>query len=118
MKKNKFNIKLTACLVSLFIGLLLVIIGNKNTYCLGFGLMLLGIGTFLYSLYKTEQSRELQQEVDYELENYDSNKEEHVAIVKELKRIKTADSKQTKRINFSFVLFAIMLFVLGIIVCL
>lgn len=82
--KKEFNIKLTAFLVSLFIGLLLIILGNKNKYCLGFGLIVLGISLGLYMLYKIEifdgQIRELMEKaeeltVDQWMEKSDSNRD-------------------------------------------
>lgn len=53
--KKEFNLKLTLFLVSLFIGLLLVIIGNSNKYCLCFGFVAMGISFGFYTLFKTEK---------------------------------------------------------------
>ncbi|MBO5954494.1 MAG: hypothetical protein J6Q13_00815 [Clostridia bacterium] len=66
--KIKFNLKLTAFLVSLFISLLLLILGSKNTYCLSFGFMLLGasLGSFIWYMNEKIENEltELNQAID------------------------------------------------------
>ena len=54
--KNKINFKLTAILVSLFIGFLLIVLGNKNKYCLSFGLIFLAIALLIYVVSKYQQT--------------------------------------------------------------
>ena len=103
--------------MSLFIGLILVLIGTKVKLCLSFGLILFGIGAFLYSWHKTEQSNEIQKEVALELQNYDVDKQEDKAIVNELKRIQKEDKKSSRRIVVCFVLFGAMMVILGLVSC-
>ena len=68
MKKFKFNFKLTAFLVSLFIGLLLVILAGNNKYCLSFGFILMGLSLSLFVWYDNEKLQktlnELEEEID------------------------------------------------------
>ena len=118
MKKNKFNLKLTAFLVSLFLSLLLVILGGKNKYCLAFGFIMMGISLELFILYSNEKmqielsqinedidevdvSEEIEEE-EQELEVYEENtdievtKEEVVSMeeAEELENMKVEDENE------------------------
>lgn len=115
MKKFKFNIKLTASLVSLFVAIVLIVIGTKNKYCLGVGLMLLGLGSFLYAWDKRDSNESLQNEANEELSKCNPDKEEDKAIITELHRIKKDIEKKTKRTTIVFTLFGIMMVVMGFI---
>ncbi len=116
MKKN-FNIKLTAFLVSLFVSLLIVILGNKNQYCLGFGFMLMALSVVLYVLYNDEKTAQICTEIDErisEIENDDSMPEaERDYAMQELFLGQIKLTKRKKKITVIFYSFAIMLFILG-----
>ena len=78
--KIKFNLKLTAFLVSLFISLLLVILGSKNTLCLSFGFMLMGVSLAGFIWYMNEKIDneliELNQAIDELTSDENLNEEE------------------------------------------
>ena len=114
MKKNKINLKLTACLVSLFIGIVLMILGNKSKYCLSFGMVFLAISSTLFSLYKAEENRETNKEIEQELEKIDETNIEHKYIEVELLKIQRKNNKKTAKVSFVFNMFAIIVVVLAI----
>ena len=125
MKKFKFNLKLTAFLVSLFIGLLLVILGSKNKYCFSFGFIVIGISLIVLIGYNNEKIQNTITEIadeldeidyfelkkedsdeideDYE-EKFDMEKEQEKAYV--VRELTIAQSKLKKRKRRSAVLFA------------
>ena len=117
MKKFKFNIRLTASLVSFFVGIVLAILGAKNKYCLGAGFIFIGLGSFLYSWHRSLESVDLQTEVNEELMKYDPEIQENTAIINELGRIQDENKKKTKRTNIVFVLFGAMMVIVGFIAC-
>lgn len=119
--KKKLNVKLTACLVSLFIGLILLILGNKNKYCLAFGFIVLAFGVVLYVLFKQDKLNELLNEVKLQKEETEDtiakNEEEQKQkdyILKELKKIKAKTEKQKGRLQVVFYLCAFLLLLAGI----
>ena len=110
MKKN-FNLKLTLSLVSLFVSLLLIILGNKNTYCLSFGFILLGIALAIYAMNKAEQIDSAIIEVANEIEETPIENvfaQQELAI--EMKKYK----KQKSKLNVTFYLCAVLLVIVGI----
>ena len=116
MKKN-FSIKLTAFLVSLFISLILVIVGNKNQYCLSFGFMLMGVSVALYVLYNDEKTVQTLADIDQKIAEikHDESMDEDDAdfSMQELMLVQTKLLKRKKKIAFIFYLFAALLVVLG-----
>lgn len=117
MKKFKFNFKLTAFLVSLFIGLLLLILGNKSEYCLSFGFIIVGLSLALFIWYFNEKlDMELittAQAID-EIEESEEQSNETVYILQQLyiKQKKLLKSKRSTFILFSLSGFALV--VLGL----
>ena len=77
--KFKFNLKLTAFMVSLFISLLLVILGSNNLYCLSFGFIVMGASLFLFVWYMNEKIEnaliEVNKAID-EITNYEDFEED------------------------------------------
>ena len=74
--KKKINFKLTFILVSLFIGFLLIVLGNKNKYCLSFGLIFLAIALLIYVVSKYQQINQALVEIqiaidETEIEDFD-----------------------------------------------
>lgn len=110
MKNFKINYKLTISLVSLFISLLLIILGNKNKYCLSFGFILMGVSVGFYTLYKGEKFDEAIVEVYNDIEETEEQNEfELKQLSKELKKL----TKQKKRFNFMFYFSAVLLIFVG-----
>lgn len=117
--KFKFNLKLTLFLVSLFVSLLLVILGSKNKYCLCFGFILMGVSLVLFTLYHNEKvSKELinTNETLNEVENDEELTEDEQVYVMEQLFIRQKNLIKKKRsviITFDLCGFAIA--ILGII---
>ena len=80
--KKKFNLKLTAFLVSLFISLMIIILGNKNPYCLSFGFVFMSVSMVLYVLYNNEKTTKTILELDNAIDELDETEEEmEVALI-------------------------------------
>lgn len=97
-------------MVSLFIGLLLVILGNKNSYCLSFGFIFMGVSLGFYSYYKTEVFNKDLSEI-----NKEANKLEAIDeyAFSQLNKMKKKVQKQKIRFNILFCLAGVLLIVLG-----
>ena len=128
MKKFQFNFKLTAFLVSLFVSLILVIVGSGNKYCLSFGFILMGLSLSLFIWYNNEKTQKtlesLEADIDY-VEQYDENEivdEEHEDLTFEneeeriyvLKQLYVRQNKLRKQKRKSIILFNLCGFVLVI----
>jgi len=125
--KFKFNFKLTAFLVSLFLSLLLVILGSKNKYCLSFGFMLMGASLTLFVWYNNEKMQteieNLNNEIDEIEANYDalaeetdfneSVEEERVYVLKQMYIRQNKLEKNKKKSIILFNLCGFALIILG-----
>ena len=124
--KFKFNLKLTAFLVSLFLSLLLVILGSGNKYCLSFGFMLMGASLMLFVFYNNNKTENeivnIEKDID-ELEDYynqldddDLDIEEEVSYaLKQLYSRRKKLIKHKKKSVLVFNLCGFSLIILGII---
>ena len=108
--KFKFNYKLTISLVSLFVSFLLIILGNKNRYCLSFGFILMGVAIAFYAIYKTEKFNETIIEISNEIE--ETNEEDTFSLT-QLNKERKRFVSQKKRFNFVFYLCAFLLVIVG-----
>ena len=108
---KKFDLKLTAFWVSLFIGFGLLILGNKDKYCLSFGFIALAGALALYAMYKTNKLKDMQKDVDLAMEETPL---EDTYALKELYHIKTKIKKNLRSISIVFYLTAVLFFVLGV----
>ena len=109
--KKEFRLKLTLCLVSLFISLLLVILGNKNNYCLSFGFILLGISIALLAMDRSDLIDNAIIEINNEINEVPSdNTFEQKVLSKEKAKL----IKKKQKLNFTFYLCAILLVAVGI----
>lgn len=117
--KFKFNLKLTAFLVSLFIGLLLVILGNRSIYCLSFGFIFIAISLEFFVYYANEKTSksisELKQEIDEVDADEELDNEDKVYILKQLYLRERKLSKSKKRVSIVFSICALSLVILGIV---
>ncbi len=72
--RSKFNFKLTLAAVSLFISLILLVLGNKTKVCLFLGLFLLGVTLIFFAHTRVQDmklvERKTEEEIDEE-ENVD-----------------------------------------------
>jgi len=109
MKKN-FNYKLTISLVSLFISLLLIILGNKNNYCLSFGFILMGVAIAFYALFKTEKLDSALIEVNNDIQNASN---EDTFVLQQLAKEQRKLIKMKKRLGFVFYSCATLLVIVG-----
>ena len=112
--KKKINVKLTLFLVSLFIGLLLIL-GNKNKYCLSFGFIFAGISLVFYVLYKKQVLDQTLDAVYLEMEELDLNNPENIHVLQELDRIRKKTIKQKRSVTILFNLAAFLMVAVGII---
>ena len=114
---KKFNLKLTAFLVSLFIGLLLVILGNNNKICFSFGFVVIGISLFFFVIYFKEKTQKTLIEVNEKLEQtYDDkelDEEDRLYILAQLGLQQKHLNKQQKRTNLLFSITAVVLIIAG-----
>ena len=108
--KKQFDFKLTIFLVSLFIGLLLIVLGNKNEYCLSFGIICLGFSLGMYSLYRVGQLDESLKLVDEDIEEADPD---DAYTLKELRKIKSRLKKQRRTCSIVFMIGAVLLIIIG-----
>ena len=108
--KNKFNLKLTLSLVSLFISLILIIVGNKNNYCLSFGFILMGAALVFYAINKAKSIDGLIIEVVNEMDEVPL---ENVYLQQELAKEIKSLKKQKRNLNITFYLAAFLLVLVG-----
>ena len=117
MKKFKFNFKLTAFLVSLFVSLILLILGSKNKYCLSFGFMALGVSLGLFFWYNNEKMQSYLAEVDHEIDEVETTEdledEDKAYVLKQLYIIKTKIEKKKKSSNIAFLICGVALVIVG-----
>ena len=109
--KFKFNFKLTISLVSLFIGLLLIVLGNKSNYCLSFGFILFGIAIAFYAVQKGEKFDSAIVEINNDIEQ---TSEKDSFSLKQLNKEKKKFINQKRRFNFVFYLSAFLMVMVGI----
>ncbi len=111
--KFKFNLKLTICLVSLFVGFVLLIVGNQNKYCQSFGFFFLAVGIIFFAIDRTnkidKKCIEIDKLIDKESELDD---EKLIDVNAEFSTL----YKQKKRINIVSYLCAILFAIVGIFV--
>lgn len=103
--KNKFNLKLTLLLVSLFIGLLIIILGNKNRYCLFFGFLLIACTLPFFAKMQTDKINKVLQATQKEIEQEQPEQEVLNAVYSEMSKLR----KQKKSTTISFNVFAVLL---------
>ncbi len=117
MKKLKINFKLTAFLVSLFIGLLLVILGSKNEYCLSFGFIITGFSIELFLWYINENTENEINQINKEIDEIDVaddiGEEEKAYILKQLYIRQKKLIKKKSYSKFSFSICGVLLVILG-----
>ena len=139
MKKFKFNFKLTAFVVGLFISFLLIFLGGKFDICRSFGLICLGASMIGYiyiyddSVKKTlkkldrrvdklennsqpnfrEDDCEEQVEEDDEFSVEDLTKEEKEYVLMELHAKRNKITKSKKKVKVLFILSGALLIIAG-----
>ena len=128
--KKKFNFKLTALLVSLFLSLIIMVLGNKNQYCLSFGFIMLGFCSALFVNYNNEKTSQAIQEIDQEIDELDFENgvdidgdgeedvvadEEKAYVLQQLCLQQSNLIKRKKKVSIIFYLCAAMLVLLGIV---
>lgn len=111
--KFKFNIKLTICLVSLFIGFVLLVVGNQNMYCQSFGFFSLAVGIISFAIDRTNKIDKRRIEIDKILDNEkELDDEQLLEINAEFSKL----YKQRKRVKIVSYLSAILFIIVGIFV--
>lgn len=110
--KRKINFKLTFILVSLFIGFLLIVLGNKNKYCLSFGFIALAVALIIYVVDKFQSINKKIIEIDIQI---DETNVEDVDTIMALSEYKQNLKKQK---NFACIMsfcFAVLLIVVALV---
>lgn len=114
---KKFNLKLTAFLVSFFIGLLLLILGNKSEICFSFGFVVLGVALIAFVAYSHERTQKTLIEVNEKLEqvndDQEATEEERLYGLAQLGIQQKHLNKQQKRINLIFSITGVVLIIAG-----
>ena len=105
--------------MSLFISLLVLVLGNKNHYCLCFGFVLLGLSFAVYVLYNEEKTSitiaEIYKQIE-EIENNESLNEDDLSYaLQELYLREAKLLKRKKKVAFTFYLSAALFVLLGIV---
>ena len=111
MEKKNFNYKLTLMLVGLFVGMLLIVLGNKNVYCLGFGFIFLGVSLIFYAY---EKSKKLQSTIFEINEEFGKVQKDDFIYIAELTKAKKQLTKQKNITCIMFYIFAGLIIFLGI----
>lgn len=123
--KFKFNLKLTAFLVSLFVGLVLVILGSFNKYCLSFGFLILGVSLECFVWYQNEKTSnaiietkqqidEFEQYFDEQDEDCEISDEEQVFVLQQLYQREKKLVKQKRSVNITFRICSVLIIFLGV----
>ena len=110
--KKKINFKLTFTLVSLFIGFLLIVLGNRNKYCLSFGFVFLAIALLIYLVGKYQQINKSLIELETVIDETDVD---DFDVLLELNNQKRALKKQKSFTCLMCFFFALMLIVAAIV---
>ncbi len=111
--KKKFNLKLTAFLVSLLISLILFIFGAQNNMCIGFACIILAVSFVLFSFYLTERTNNIITQTDMAIEEEDEEElDENALFQVEIEKSKLI--KSTKRTKFVVYFSAVLLVIMGI----
>ncbi len=113
--KKKFNFKLTACVVSLFIGFFVIIFLNEHKFWFFVGMCLLAVSVYCFARVSADNTdrilKEAMVEVEKEIEEKDEPDEEVInEVYAEMKRLK----KRKNSMMFTFSFFAIMLVLVAI----
>ena len=114
---KKFNLKLTAFLVSFFIGLLLLILGSKSNICLSFGFVVIGASLELFVTYSHDKTQRMLVEVNEKLEQVSEDEElteeDRLYVLGQIGLQQKHLNKQQKRINLLFSITGVVLIVVG-----
>ena len=106
--KKKINFKLTFSLVSLFIGFLLIVLGNKNKYCLSFGLIFLASALLLYLFDKYKKINDAMIELDVLIDETDIQDFDKITELSEQKRVLKKQKSFTCSMCFVFAFLLIL----------
>ena len=106
--KKKINFKLTFSLVSLFMGFLLIVLGNKNKYCLSFGLIFLAGALLLYLFDKYKKINDAMMELDGLIDETDIQDFDKISELSEQKRVLKKQKSFTCSMCFVFAFLLIL----------
>ena len=83
---------------------------NKNTYCLSFGLIFLGVAIGIYALNKSDGFDQILREL---MEEREQAKPDDIFLHKEINRLGKKIKKQKRFMSFSFFICAFLLIVMA-----
>ena len=114
---KKFNLKLTAFLVSFFIGMLLLILGSKSNICLSFGFVVIGASLEVLVTYSHDRTQKMLIEVNEKMEQTNDDEElteeDRLYVLGQLGLQQKRLYKQQKRINLLFSITGVVLIIAG-----
>lgn len=126
--KFKFNFKLTIFLVSLFVGLLLLILGNANKYCLSFGFIVSGLSLELFVWYYLEKLEQYSNDINTQIDEIEAEEiefddeeleelkeEETVYALKQLYIAQKKIKKKKRSVKILFTLCGALLAIIGVV---
>ena len=126
--KFKFNFKLTIFLVSLFVGLLLLILGNENKYCLSFGFIVVGLSLEFFVWYYLEKLEQYSNEINTKIDEIEAEEiefddeeleelkeEETVYALKQLYIAQKKIKKKKRSVKILFTLCGALLAIIGVV---
>ena len=100
--------------MSLFIGLILLIVGNQNKYCQSFGFIFFAVGIIFMAVERTNKIDKRRIEIDKileeNMENDDFDDVEMIELQDESARL----LRQRRKINISFYICGILFILVGI----
>lgn len=112
--KKKFDLKLTACLVSLFISFALIIFFNHVPAVVSIGLMIIAAALFFLAKIRAkkidETLKSTQEDIDNAFEDGDYDEETITEVYKEMNSLR----KQKRSLFIAFNGCAVLLFVVAI----
>ena len=90
--KKKFDFKLTACLVSLFIGVILLVFSDGKTALISCGLVLMAVSLFFFAKIKSKKMENIliltEIEIDEELEKENPDQELLSEVYAEIRKFR------------------------------
>ena len=103
---KNFSWQLTISLVSLFVSLIIIIVGNGNKYCLSFGFILIAVAIAFFVWYAVNKNNKKIKQIKNHMAKDKLNEYDYKREIKVL-------NKQQRSLIIGAVVFAILLFALA-----
>ena len=113
--KKKLELKTILTIILLSIGLILMILGNKNSYCFSFGMMFFGAGCLNYAINKVKNLNKTYRELNDQFYSYKDN---DILVISEYQKQIKYCKKQIFRTKVVFYGFSAIMIILGFVMLL